>query len=54
MDKAHYKKLNIKQNIDERDELIDQLLVQSLDLNDKVSNNLKFRNSKLAIIMHTI
>ena len=26
LDKAHYKKLSIKQNIDERDELIDQLL----------------------------
>jgi hypothetical protein len=35
-DKVHYKKDNIQQTIDERDELIDQLLAISLDLNDKV------------------
>jgi len=36
-DKIHYKKTSFQQTIDERDELIDQLLVTSIELNNKVS-----------------
>jgi hypothetical protein len=38
-DKVHYKKSSIRQSIDERDELIDELLTKSIELNDKVSNS---------------
>ncbi len=50
LDKAHYKKSSVLQSIDNRDELIDQLLATSIELNDKVSRRKK--NVKVAIIMH--